>query len=395
MDNHFTDKESSSRLFSMDALFRFMVESVKDYAIFALTADNRVVNWNPGAARIFGYLDEEIIGQSGAIIFTPEDRERGEPEREIRTALAEGRAEDDRWHLRKDGSRFFASGVMAPLLDEAGRVCGFIKVARDITEQRRLEEQVRRHRDELEAHVEERTSTLQREVAERGAAEERARGLLSKVVKDQEDERLRIARDLHDHLGQQLTALKLKLEALSAPERDDEQSRQMRQLKEMVNQIDADLDFLVWELRPARLAELGLTATLENFVSDWSSHFSVPVERHIGKSDLWPEAEICLYRIAQEALNNIGKHSGASQVLVLLEKVDGSVRMVIEDNGKGFHADQVAQRDRGLGLIGMRERAELVGGKLEIESVPNIGTTIYVSVPLSPSNPVGRGGNTG
>jgi two-component system, chemotaxis family, CheB/CheR fusion protein len=126
-------------LLSPEELFRFTVESVKDYAILTANPDNRVVSWNPGAARIFGYDEAEIIGQSAAILFTPEDREQGEPEREFRTALVEGRAEDERWHIRKDGSRFWGSGVMTPLLDDQGNLRGFVKVARDMTEQKRLE----------------------------------------------------------------------------------------------------------------------------------------------------------------------------------------------------------------------------------------------------------------
>jgi two-component system, chemotaxis family, CheB/CheR fusion protein len=126
-------------LLSPDELFRFMVESVKDYAILTAGPDNRVVSWNPGAERIFGYAEAEIIGQSAGILFTPEDRERGEPERELRTALVEGCAEDERWHIRKDGSRFWGSGVVTPLRDDQGNLRGFVKVARDMTEQKRAE----------------------------------------------------------------------------------------------------------------------------------------------------------------------------------------------------------------------------------------------------------------
>jgi PAS domain S-box-containing protein len=126
-----------------EEMFRLMVESVKDYAIFAVADDGRVVSWNKGAERIFGYTEEEIIGQHTAILFTPEDIERAAPERELETAATEGRAEDERWHVRRDGSRFWASGIMTPLRDEAGHLRGFVKVARDNTNQQLNEEQLR------------------------------------------------------------------------------------------------------------------------------------------------------------------------------------------------------------------------------------------------------------
>src|SRR5919202_732512 len=116
-----------------DGLFRLMVESVRDYAIFAISPEGRIISWNTGAELVFGYREEEAVGQSAGIIFTPEDRERGAPEEELRKAAAEGRAEDERWHLRRDGTRFWASGMVTPLRDREGNLRGFVKVARDQT----------------------------------------------------------------------------------------------------------------------------------------------------------------------------------------------------------------------------------------------------------------------
>ena len=123
-----------------DEFFRLIVESVYDYAIFAIDPEGRIISWNPGAERIFGYTEEEAVGQSAGIIFTPEDREGGASEQELRKAAEEGRARDERWHVRRDGSRFWASGVVTPLRDEQGLLRGFVKVARDRTERKRVEE---------------------------------------------------------------------------------------------------------------------------------------------------------------------------------------------------------------------------------------------------------------
>jgi PAS domain S-box-containing protein len=132
---------------------RRMVESLKDVAIFTVDTQGRVASWNTGAERLFGYAEYEIVGRGIAVIFTPEDRDAGVPERELATAAARGTASDERWHLRKDGSRFFASGVMSPIYNAEDRLCGFTKVARDNTERRRAEEAVRESAVRLKAIV--------------------------------------------------------------------------------------------------------------------------------------------------------------------------------------------------------------------------------------------------
>jgi len=138
-----------------DRHFRFLVEQVSDYAIFMMDAEGRHTTWNEGVRRLLGYDEREFLGQYGVIVFTPEDRARGEPERELRTAAEEGRASDDRWLVRKDGSRFWATGITARLNDHAGKLIGFSKVFRDLTEEKaaqdRLQESEERLRGALRA----------------------------------------------------------------------------------------------------------------------------------------------------------------------------------------------------------------------------------------------------
>ena len=121
--------------------FRVLVESAKDYAIFMLDMEGRVASWNAGAERVLGYQAAEILGQPSSIFFIPEDVQKREPEKERHKALTDGRAEDDRWHVRKNGSQFWATGLVTPL--DAGQFCGFVKVMRDITERKQVEEQLR------------------------------------------------------------------------------------------------------------------------------------------------------------------------------------------------------------------------------------------------------------
>jgi signal transduction histidine kinase len=155
------------------------------------------------------------------------------------------------------------------------------------------------------------------------------------------------------------------------------------------------VDFLAWELRPAALDDLGLDAALRTFVREWSEHFKVSADYHGMDSEaprLAPEVETNLYRILQEALQNVHKHAGATHVSVILERGDGRVLLIVEDNGRGYDpdAEEAAGTHKGMGLTNMRERAALVGGELEIESSPGSGATIYVRVPAG--GPGGKGG---
>lgn len=129
--------------------FRRLVDGAVDFAIFSLSADGLIQTWSTGAERIFGHTAAETIGQGAELIFTPEDRAVGEHEREMGIAGTEGRAVDDRWHVRKDGSRFWANGIMTALRDDAGAVDGFVKVVRDKTDERRLQESLRISEDQF------------------------------------------------------------------------------------------------------------------------------------------------------------------------------------------------------------------------------------------------------
>ncbi|MCA1636902.1 MAG: PAS domain S-box protein [Acidobacteria bacterium] len=347
-------KKSEQALLKSEERLRLLLESASDYAIFTVTKDNLVDSWNTGAEKTFGWKEKAIIGKSGAILFTPEDQARGVPAMEIECAAETGLAEDERWHIRKDGSRFYASGVMQPLRN--GGIHGFVKICRDQTEKIEAEQAVQ------------------------------DKEILQRLISAQEDERKRIARDLHDELGQQLTALRLKLEAARKICEEEEVCGKIDEIQIIARQIDADVDFLAWELRPAALDDLGLVASLENYAREWSHHAGVTVEFHaskLKKMRLAPEVEINLYRITQEALNNTHKHAQAKSVSVVLERRDDLIVLIIEDDGKGFKPNDKKNRSKGLGLMGMEERAALVGGTFEIESAPKQGTTVFVRVPAS------------
>ena len=126
-----------------DRRFHLLANSVEDYAFITYDLDHRVTGWNRGAQRILGYDEPSILGESGSLFFTPEDVKKRDDQRELALARAEGRAENERWHVRQDGTRFWGSGVMTPLFDEAGHVQGYAKVMRDLTLHREAEQQLR------------------------------------------------------------------------------------------------------------------------------------------------------------------------------------------------------------------------------------------------------------
>jgi PAS domain S-box-containing protein len=206
--------------------------------------------------------------------------------------------------------------------------------------------------------------------------------LLGRLVFAQEDERRRIARDMHDEFGEHLTALALRIALLKnkCADRTD-LTAEVDALEAIAGSLDRDVDRLVWELRPTALDDLGLRAALTNYVHNWSDRIGIPAHLHTSgllDTRLAPDIETTLYRIAQEALNNAAKYSSASRVEVILERRADSILLVIEDDGIGFDADR--GNDRGFGIAGMRERAALVGATLEIESAPGRGTTVLVRI---------------
>jgi PAS domain S-box-containing protein len=363
---------------------RLLIDSVSDYAIFTMTQEGTINSWNTGAQRLFGYSADQILGRSFEVLFTPEDRQAGTPAATLDRAQREGNAIDERYQMRSDGTIFFASGVTTRL-GESG--LGFAKIARDLTTQQRTADALRQARDEMDGRVAERTKDLETAVAEQRAAQAHVINLLRKVVTAQEDERGRIARNLHDQLGQRLTALRLSLER--AQERLTKKSEHDEELERALNlthMIDADIGFLSWELRPAVLDHLGLAVALPRYIREWSEHYGVEVE-YKGDSfeagRLSHEAEVALYRIAQEALTNVAKHAHASRVDVMLESRDHSVILVVEDDGVGFDPGENEVRERGIGLLGMRERAALIGAAFQLESKPGDGTSVFVRHKLS------------
>jgi signal transduction histidine kinase len=232
---------------------------------------------------------------------------------------------------------------------------------------------------------------LEGEIAQRRRAEEAHRQVLRRLSQAQETERGRISRELHDRLGQELTALKLGMQLLrkQGPLPAAHQQTIARQ-EAVVDRLMRDIHRLAWELRPPVLDDLGLHLALQRYTTEWSQNSGVIVDFHANGADaqrLPAEFETALYRVAQEALTNVLRHAGADRVSVLFERRPGSVSLIIEDNGRGFETAGLTQTPNPqakLGLLGMQERLTLAGGTLQIESSPGAGTTLFARLPLAP-----------
>lgn len=255
---------------------------------------------------------------------------------------------------------------------------------------------LQRERDQLEERVERRTAQLSRanqalqaQIQQRERAEKAHLQVLRLLSEAQETERGRISRELHDRLGQDLTALKLGLQILrkqgpfTAPVQQS-----IGQLENLTEGLMRDIHRLAWELRPSALDDLGLELALRRYATEWSDTTGVRLDFHSAglEGERLPlEFETALYRVAQEALTNVLRHAKATRVSLLLERRAGIVSLIIEDDGRGFKSRAVLHNpaaQRKLGLLGMEERIRLAGGSLTVESTPGAGTTVFARLTI-------------
>jgi signal transduction histidine kinase len=209
-----------------------------------------------------------------------------------------------------------------------------------------------------------------------------AQDSLRRVVEAQELERRRLARELHDETGQALTSILLGLKGLEERSTDPASRAATEELRELVVSTLQDVRRLAVELRPSALDDFGLVAALERLAASFAEQTGISVDFQTALADerLPEEIETALYRIVQESLTNVVKHARARRVSILLARKNGAVKAVVEDDGQGF--DPAEQTGDGYGLVGMRERLALIGGRLEVESGRDAGTTIAAEVPI-------------
>jgi two-component system sensor histidine kinase DegS len=336
-------------LLESEERYRTLFEDSRD-AIFILDRGGRVMHANHAGLGLFGYTKEEIADLyllQRAVNPTQSDDFREQAERE-------GYVRDyDMKMRRKDGSEIDCLLTFTAERDTDGNALGYEGIVRDVTEHKRMQRNLSLY--------------------------------ITQVTRAQEEERKRIARELHDETVQSLSALSLDIQRLTKGRRRSptETTRELDQIRQKVTNIADELSRLSHALRPNVIDHLGLIPALRLFTSDFSKKSKVNAHLEVAGTErrLSPETELGLYRIVQEATRNIRKHAEATEVVIAVRFNDGQVTTTVTDNGKGFEIplrlDDFAAMGR-LGLIGMQERAQLLDGEFAIHSEPGIGTTIRV-----------------
>lgn len=354
--------------------FRLLVESVQDYAILMLDVTGRIVTWNIGAERIKGYRSEEILGQHFSRFYTREARESGWPERELELAKTEGRFTDEGWRVRKDGSTFWASVVITALHDPDGTLRGFAKVTRDLTERRTLEKRTQELNKELR-------SRMAQLVESRSQLELRTlelQRLSGQLLRVQDDERRRIARELHDDLGQQLVALKMAI---------DKRPVQDAQLADLANSALLKVRNISYLLHPPLLDESGLLPAIHWYIDGFRKRSELQISFDY-KPTTFPrlekDIEASIFRIIQESITNVYRHSGSTDARIEIQQQVDRVIIRVRDFGKGIDASKLrggVPISTGAGLGGMKERLKQFGGDLTIKRTEP-GTLLEATIPL-------------
>jgi two-component system, chemotaxis family, CheB/CheR fusion protein len=364
---------------------RLLIEGVQEYAIFMMNAAGCITLWNTGAERIFGWTEAEVMGRPGSLIFTAGDRDAGAPEREMATAAAEGQAADERWHVRRSGQLFWASGTLTALRGGAGELRGYVKVLRDNTLRRTQEETLRSSEAELRALSE----TLEERVAERtgelAAANERARHLASEVVLAEQRVRLEIARRVHDDLQQHLYGIQLRIAALAGSGEDvDNTAKPLAEIGKWLDDAVLMARQLALDLSPPALAGDDFGEALDWLAAQMQQMHHLEVDVHgadeiqLGSEDI----RVLMFQSLREVLFNVVKHASKREALVEVELVDGMVAVHVTDEGPGFDpGSAIAASSGGFGLANVGERLRLLGGDMRIDSAPGRRTRITLVAP--------------
>jgi two-component system CheB/CheR fusion protein len=346
-----------------EARFRTLADTVPQ-VIWANDAAGNAIYFNQRWYAYSGLSYEQSAGPGWQAIAHPDDapasRERWQQ------ALAAGTVFDSEYRLRRaDGVYRWHLGRNVPLRDEQGRITGWFGSATDIEELKQAE------------------------------AARRESAVLRRLAEAQEEERLRIARDLHDQLGQLITGLLLGLKQLEAQVASSPAAATLAPLQALALELARESHRIAVSLRPTALEDVGLVPALERLVAEWSRAAAVQaafVSSLPGQDRLPRPVEVALFRTVQEALTNVQKHAAATVVSVALQRIGELVALVVEDNGRGFDLEAPAADARPrLGVLGMRERVGQLGGTLEVESTQGRGTTLFVRIPLDLPAPAAGG----
>jgi len=380
-------------------LLAAIVDSSDD-AIVSKTLDGVITSWNAGAERLFGYTAKEAVGQHISLIIPINRRDE---EVTILERLKRGERIDhfDTVRMRKDGTTLDISLTISPVRDSAGRIVGASKIARDVTQRKRVEralhESEQRFRllaDALDTQVQFRTQELQRRNAEILQQSEQLRDLSVRLLQAQDHERRHIARELHDSAGQTLAALAMTVARLAedAKHNPTQLAAGFEDAQALVQDLTQEIRTASYLLHPPLLDESGLSSALDWYVQGLAERSGLEIDLKIGEEveRLPPEMELVIFRLVQECLTNIHRHSGSKTAMIRISREGDRIHVLVHDDGKGMSQDRLAEiqsKGSGVGIRGMRERVRQFQGELTVESNA-LGTTIsatFLAKRLTPS----------
>ena len=349
---------ASEALRESEERFRLLVESVHDHALFQLNPQGRISNWNIGAQRILGYTGSEMVGQPFSKIFTPEDIAAGAPEQELNQAKATGSSEDERWHVRKDGRRFFASGVVTAVRDAQGALRGFVKIMRDVTEHRLAGEKLKQHADLLRISVAEKEALL---------------------------------KEVHHRVKNNLQVI---VSLLNLQARQIEEKRILALFDETRNRVIAISAIHEQLYRGASIASIELAGYARKLVTDLVRFYSLEqrVRTEFDSDDrvtLELERAVPFAMLLNELVSNACKHafvaSQAGTIRIAIHQDGSRIELIVADTGQGLPSEFDDQQTSSLGLMLVHGMVQQLRGTIELRS--ESGTIARVLFPSTASEP--------
>lgn len=360
-------QESEQVLRESEKKYRTLVESMEE-AVFVVDVSGKILFTNTRFTQLIRSTKGKIIGKKLPDVFP--GKETDKLMNCLDRVFATWKGDKTEHQFKMDYDSYWFETTLVPQFDRERNIVSVLGISRDMTERRKMEDQLK----DLVVTLRSQQETL--------------KSLSSEVIRAQEAERQRISRELHDEIGQALTAISLNLEMIKQQHTGERKDLTIRitDCRELVEKTMGDIHRFSYELRPSMLDDLGLLPAMQSHGRSFIQRTGIDVNISGSQSveNLDNEMKTVLYRVFQEGLNNIAKHADAHSVDIDISKQGGIISLQISDDGKGFDVDKLPSVDPGkggLGLQGIRERVSFVGGHLSLVSKPGAGTTLIVDIP--------------